>query len=245
MEESFEIYLCPTELIDSGNSIVSMKAVELTQYCQTTIDKVLMIYNFVRDEIKFGWMSHFYNIKASELIETKIGYSQTKTTLFIALLRSIGIPARPKFVELSSKILYGYGMILGEHIDHSYSEVLIDHTWYKVDGYIIDRDLYSHAKQSLIANSRIYGYGIHLYGNIEWDGQSDCMIQAVNHHSTPNLISKEWEQFCDVNDFYLNTTDANEKYDLFFPLNLVMIGYIYIPNWRVSLLRSNLLPTNI
>ena len=54
-------------------------------------DRIKAIYNYVRDEIRFG-----YNvddaIPASEVLKNRYGQCNTKGTLFMALLRACGIP---------------------------------------------------------------------------------------------------------------------------------------------------------
>ena len=57
------------------------------------VDKVKNIYNFVRDEIKFGYNTSD-TIQASDILKDGYGQCNTKATLLMALLRATKIPTR-------------------------------------------------------------------------------------------------------------------------------------------------------
>ena len=44
-------------------------------------------------------------MRASEVLRAKVGYCNTKATLFIALLRAAGVPARQHFVDLRNVLI--------------------------------------------------------------------------------------------------------------------------------------------
>jgi hypothetical protein len=54
-----EEYLRPCGLIDSDHPSVVKKSKELTQESQSSRDKAVSIYNFVRDGIQFGFSPAF------------------------------------------------------------------------------------------------------------------------------------------------------------------------------------------
>ena len=66
-------------------------------------ERVRAIYNFVRDEVLFG-----YNvddgIPASRVLADGFGQCNTKGTLFMALLRSCGIPCRIHGFTIDKKL---------------------------------------------------------------------------------------------------------------------------------------------
>jgi len=57
------------------------------------VSKVKTIYNFVRDEIKFG-NNVSDDISASQVLKDGYGQCNTKATLLMALLRATDVPNR-------------------------------------------------------------------------------------------------------------------------------------------------------
>ncbi len=56
-------------------------------------ERTKAVYNFVKDEILFGYNVDD-NIRASRVLKDGYGQCNTKGTLFMALLRALGIPCR-------------------------------------------------------------------------------------------------------------------------------------------------------
>ena len=81
-------------LADFDHPTIQTKANELTSDKFTLLDKVESLFLFVRDEILFGFPPKWDEVRASETLEYKIGYCNTKATLLLALCKSIGIDAR-------------------------------------------------------------------------------------------------------------------------------------------------------
>ena len=59
--------------------------------------KLEKLFYYVRDDIRFGFTKNGDMVKASETIILKMGQCNTKGTLFLALCKSIEIPARIHF----------------------------------------------------------------------------------------------------------------------------------------------------
>lgn len=55
--------------------------------------KIKEIYDFVRNEIKFGYNAND-SVTATQVLKDGYGQCNTKGTLFMALLRGVGIPCR-------------------------------------------------------------------------------------------------------------------------------------------------------
>lgn len=68
--------------------------------------KIRSIYNFVRDDIRFGY-NISDNIKASDVLADGYGQCNTKGTLFMALLRAAGIPCRLHGFTIDKKLQKG------------------------------------------------------------------------------------------------------------------------------------------
>lgn len=100
------------------------------------------IYNFVRDEILFG-----YNIDdslpASKVLADGFGQCNTKGTLFMALLRACNIPCRIHGFMIDKKLQKGAmtGIVYKnapQKVFHSWVEVYHENQWYELEGYILD-----------------------------------------------------------------------------------------------------------
>lgn len=193
-------FLKETKYINFSSKGIKDLAKNLTKDCSSTKEKVTNIHNFVRDEIKFGFTPNFYDMKANEVLESRVGYCNTKSTLFIALLRSINVPCRQHFVSLDKQILAGVVDPGTSYVDHSFTEIYINDKWIKCDSYIVDKELYDYAKKELLKNNLKMGYGLHSKGVIEFDDQNDCMAQYV--YEEESISVEDFGIFEDVEDFY-------------------------------------------
>lgn len=207
-------YLVPFGYIDSDDPTIIATANKLTEHLNSDTEKAIALHDYVRDEILFGFTGDFYKQKASEVLRSKIGYCNTKGTLFVALLRASGIPARQVFVNIKAELLSGIISPGARYVDHSYAEVFLDNRWVKTDSYIVDKMLFEKAKRKLVQENKIIGYGIHLYGTSDWNGVSDSFSQFKNEGSYPDLSSKNYGVQRDVSDFYKNIERANNKQSL-------------------------------
>lgn len=104
--------------------------------------RIRQIYDFVRDEILFG-----YNvddgIPASRVLRDGYGQCNTKGTLFMALLRGVGVPCRVHGFTIHKALQKGAmtGIVYKSappHILHSWVEVYLDGVWYELEGIILD-----------------------------------------------------------------------------------------------------------
>ena len=123
------------------------------------------IYNFVRDEILFGYNVDD-SIPASKVLKDGYGQCNTKGTLFMALLRACGVPCRIHGFTIDKKLQKGAmtGIVYKnapDHILHSWVEVYLDDHWYELEGFIIDRNYLLHL-QSANRNctGAFCGYGV-------------------------------------------------------------------------------------
>ncbi len=99
-------YLKETKLLNYNNNSMQRLILERGWKSLSEKNKILRIYNFVRDEIKFG-----FNVDdetpASDVIEDGYGQCNTKGILFMALLRAVGIPCRLHGFAISKGIQKG------------------------------------------------------------------------------------------------------------------------------------------
>ena len=198
-----EEYLKETEYLDFNKISIKTTVNNLLKNIKDDQDKAICIHDYVRENILFGFNRKFYDLKASEVLESKLGFCNNKSTLFIAMLRCAGIPARCVFVDISKQILDGIVDPRTDYVDHSYSEVYLNNKWIKVDSYIVDDKLFRSAKEKIMKEDSkvILKYGIHRDGSNVWSGENDSFSQFVCKDSN-RISTKEYGIFKDVNDFY-------------------------------------------
>ncbi len=120
-------------------------------------DKIKSIYNYVKDEIIFGYNKSDYR-RASEILKDGYGQCNTKSILFMALLRASGVECRIHGFTIYKKLQKG-GAISGiwyklapKEIIHSWVEIYYKNEWLNIEGFILD-DSYLSALQSKFCDS--------------------------------------------------------------------------------------------
>ena len=101
------------------------------------------IYNFVRDEILFGYNVDD-SILASQVLSDGYGQCNTKGTLFMALLRACGIPCRVHGFTIDKKLQKGAmtGFVYKsapKNVFHSWVEVYFEEQCYELEAFILDK----------------------------------------------------------------------------------------------------------
>ena len=222
---------------DDQNPIVQEKAKELTKNAKTIEEKLDNIFLYVRDQIKFGFPSTGDLTTASETINLKLGQCNTKATLFMALCRAIGIPARIHFSTVDKEIQHGIFPLWAynrfpRNISHSWVEIKYKNKWIDVDAFINDKEFYNVGKCLLRKENRKMGYsiacssgesGIELDLNNAQFVQMDAVTEDVGIYEDPG------EHF--VTDLYKNRPN--------WFIYMVYRLSIIIANKRVKHLRSN------
>ncbi|MGF1756403.1 transglutaminase-like domain-containing protein [Photobacterium sagamiensis] len=203
MTELSKDYLLDTSMLDFNhpqiqNLIEQRKWKNLSQY-----DAIGAIYNYVRDEIRFGYNAGDC-LSASQVLKDGYGQCNTKGTLFMALLRAVGVSARfhgfTIYNELQRGAIPNYLFMLApERIIHSWVEVYQDGRWVNLEGYIIDKDYLKQVQSSFAnQNESFSGFGIATKclatPDIEWNGE-DTYIQSDG-------IADDFGVFTQPEDFY-------------------------------------------
>ena len=149
-------------------------------------NKILSAYNFVRDEIQFG-----YNIDdtipASMVLKDGYGQCNTKSILFMALLRAVKVPCRIHGFTIDKIIqkgtLTGFLYILSpKEIVHSWVEVFYNNQWFNLEGFILDKP-YLNKIQEKYSNCKtnFCGYAVAVKDlknpQIDWN-ENDTYIQS-------------------------------------------------------------------
>jgi len=196
-------FLVETPILDFNHPqiqslIKQRKWRDLSQY-----DAIGAIYNYVRDEILFGYNADD-RLSASRVLNDGYGQCNTKGTLLIALLRAVGISTRfhgfTIFNELQRGAIPNYLFSLApKRIIHSWVEVHQNNRWVNLEGYIIDKPFLKKI-QSAFANQceQFSGFGIATKclttPNIDWTGK-DTYIQSEG-------IADDFGVYSQPDDFY-------------------------------------------
>ena len=137
-------YLVETKLLDYNNKNIQKLITERKWMDLDEFNRIKAIYNYIRDEILFGYNKDD-KIKASKVLKDKIGQCNTKGILFMALLRGCNIPCRIHGFTIDKTLQKGAmtGFVYNKahkNIFHSYVEVYLDNTWYELEGFILDKE---------------------------------------------------------------------------------------------------------
>jgi hypothetical protein len=136
-------YLKETKILDYSHDSIQ-KLVNESEWNQLDlISRIKSIYNFVRDEIIFGY-NISDNISASAVLKDGYGQCNTKATLLMALLRATEIPNRIHGFTIDKALQKGaitgiWYKLSPKNILHSWVEILVDEQWYFLEGVILDK----------------------------------------------------------------------------------------------------------
>lgn len=201
-------YIEETKMLDFSHKSVQ-RLITLRNWINLNeFDRIKAIYNFVRDEIKFGY-NVSDKISASKVLKDGYGQCNTKGTLFMALLRGVGIPCRVHGFTIDKKLQKGAmtGIVYKKapnNVFHSWVEVLYKDHWYCLEAFILDKD-YLTKLQSKFSDCKgsFCGYGVAVkdFQNpaIEWDA-NDTYIQSegincdFGVYDSPDELLKEHGQ---------------------------------------------------
>lgn len=158
-------YLQETAMLDFSNPSIQ-RLIEMKRWKeQNEFDRLKAIYNFVRDEVAFG-----YNIDdrilASKVLKDGYGQCNTKGTLFMALLRACEMPCRVHGFTIDKQLQKGVmnGFIYKNaprNIFHSWVEVYFEHQWYELEAFILDEKYLSKLQKRFEnCTGSFCGYGV-------------------------------------------------------------------------------------
>ncbi|MCB1307078.1 MAG: transglutaminase domain-containing protein [Leptospiraceae bacterium] len=168
-----------------------------------TYSRIESIYNFVRDEIFFGY-NRRDDIPASEVLKDGYGQCNTKATLLMALLRQNGIPCRLHGFTIHRNLQKGaidglWYRLAPAEIIHSWVEIHYDEQWIELEGFIIDRSFLT-SVQSMFpeVSGEFCGFGIATQNlgepPIDWCGR--------NTYIQKEGIARDFGLFAHPDDFY-------------------------------------------
>lgn len=196
-------WLGATRLLDLDDSRLRIQAMRITQLATTDMQKAILVHDFVK-ALPFGCVAGFDHVPAVSVLKTGHGDCHTKGTLFVALLRCAGVPARLRFVTLTGAFLHGIIDIGQTAITHAVGEVYLQERWVQTDTYVTDSILEARAMSLLTQHNISVGYGIHRQGNRFWNGSQHAHGQ-YSGADPDSLPSHDWGVAHDPEQFYSST----------------------------------------
>lgn len=136
-------YLQSTKMLDYENKKIQELIKEKNWKELSEFECIKAIYNFIRDDILFGYNVDD-SISASKVLKDGYGQCNTKATLFMALLRACGIPCRVHGFTIDKELQKGAmtGFVYRKapkNVFHSWVEVYLEGVWYELEAFIIDK----------------------------------------------------------------------------------------------------------
>ena len=203
------LWLSSSALLDLNDPKLRIQAISLTQLADTDTQKVVAIHRFIK-AIPFGCSASFDHVSAGAVLRSRQGDCHTKGTLFGALMRCAGLPARLRFVTMPSLFLRGIISLPNVNVVHAIGEVYLGERWVQTDTYVADNMLEVKAAQLLVQQGLVVGYGIHLHGDREWDAFHDAYGQSASSDPS-SLPLRDWGVAHDPEQFYAAATDPSLK----------------------------------
>lgn len=193
-----DLWLGSSPLLDLEDSRLRLRAQSLTQLAVTEREKALSVYGFVK-RLPFAKSFKMRLYTAREVLDHGQGDAADKATLFVALLRLAGLPARIRYLTLDGETMRGLLAGMPEPT-RPVVEVVRKGRWVGTDTYLFDAPYYAAALRRLQDNGWQVGYGIHVDGRSLWDGEHDAF--AVGGHAPRHpLVLADHGVFCDPLEF--------------------------------------------
>lgn len=203
-----EKYLKETKILDYSSKNIQRLIQERNWNDIEVFERLKSIYNFVRDEILFGYNIDD-NISASKVLADGYGQCNTKGTLFMALLRACNIPCRVHGFTIDKELQKGAmtGIVYKnapQNVFHSWVEVYFEDKWYELEAFILDMEyLRKLQRKNSHCTGAFCGYGVAVkdFKNpiIDFDRnntyiQSEGINQDFGVYDSPDDLLKEHHQ---------------------------------------------------
>ena len=160
-----EALLKETALLDYNNKQIKELIKNKNWQNMSEKERILSIYNFVRDDIPFGYNTSDH-IPASKVLHDGYGQCNTKGILLMSLLRAVKIPCRIHGFYIDKILQKGamksfYYQLSHKDILHSWVEIFYNGQWLHLEGFILDMK-YVNMLQEKFKNcsGSFCGYGV-------------------------------------------------------------------------------------
>ncbi|WP_337483753.1 transglutaminase-like domain-containing protein [Porcipelethomonas sp.] len=201
-------YIQETDMLDYSDIYIQRLIQDKDWLELSDFDRIKAIYNYVRDEILFGYNIDD-SIPASKVLSDGYGQCNTKGILFMALLRACNIPCRVHGFTIDKKLQKGAmtGLVYRsapKNVLHSWVEIFFEDIWYELEAFILDNSYFSKLQQAHIdCVGAFCGYGVAVkdfqHPVIDFDRnntyiQSEGINQDFGIYDCPDDFLKEHRQ---------------------------------------------------
>lgn len=192
----------PTVLLDFESPTVQQLIVERGWQAFPEFERIGAIYDFVRNEVKFGY-NVSDNLPASRVLAEGIGQCNTKGILLMALLRANQIACRFHGFTIDKLLqkgaITGWAYVLAPRsIIHSWVEIWYSNQWINLEGFILDDDYLTALQRKNPSVQKFVGFGAAVTDlsdpRVQWNGR-DTYIQKEG-------INADFGIFNSPDDFY-------------------------------------------
>jgi transglutaminase-like putative cysteine protease len=136
-DSRLRLYLSPAEFIDSDHACVRAKAVAAVGSVSDPVEQARVLYRAVRDEVRYDPYIDYTDpetYRASSVLAKGHGYCVGKASVYVALCRAAGIPARLGLADVKNhlatpRLLEAVGTDLFAY--HGYVEIKLGQNWIK------------------------------------------------------------------------------------------------------------------
>src|ERR1700753_2173004 len=136
-ESATRLYLSPAEYVDSDHDAIREKAKKTTNGVSDSVEQARRLYQAVRDEIRYDPYIDYTDpetYRASSVLAAGHGYCVGKASVYVALCRAVGIPARLGLADVKNhlatpRLLEAVGTDLFAY--HGYVEIMPRKSWFK------------------------------------------------------------------------------------------------------------------
>ena len=192
----------PTELLDFKSPQIQQLIVERRWQALPEFERIGAIYDFVRNEIKFGY-NQSDSLPASQVLADGFGQCNTKGILLMALLRANQFACRFHGFTIDKRLqkgaITGWAYVLAPaSIIHSWVEIWFDGRWVNLEGFILDESYLIALQKTFPAAKEFCGFGAAVTDlrdpPVQWKG-TDTYIQKEG-------INADFGIFNSPDDFY-------------------------------------------
>lgn len=179
------LFLAPAEYVDSEHPSIQNMATQVTGGARDAAARAGCIYDFVREVPYLGEdFEDLETYRASSVLARGRGYCVSKASLFAALARAAGLPAKVAFADVrnhlaSPQLLEAMGT--DTFAWHGYAEVLVDGRWLAVSP-TFDSET---CRRAGVPPLEFDGRHDALLQRFDGGGAMDYVVRHGAHHDVP------------------------------------------------------------
>lgn len=203
-----EKYLEKTKMLNFDAPAIRSLLREKNWQSLEDFQKIKAIYEYVQNDIKFGFNSSD-NLTAEQVLVDGIGQCNTKGTLLMCLLRACGIACRLHGFDVQKDFQCGattglISLLAPNLIVHTWVEVYYQGVWYALEGVITDKNYLRGIQRKYHNHKGVFmKYGIATkdlqHPEIEWNAndtyiQKEAIVHDYGVFISPDEFFQEHQQ---------------------------------------------------